>query len=131
VLNKTDLPQSDSIEKELLDYQNLATVYRVSGQGSIGLDELKRALKDQLSMLAGQSGGRQVSLTNAIIPDKDLKTNTISAPLNTGDIPRQRRHCIIEWRRDLIDSPGVAFSGWRTFRTTTGIRLQGVSTTAG
>jgi len=37
VLNKTDLPQSDSIEKELLDYQNLGyPLYRVSARAASG-----------------------------------------------------------------------------------------------
>ena len=113
VLNKTDLPQSDSIEKELLDYQNLGyPLYRVSARAASGLDELKRALKDQVSMLAGQSGVGKSSLTNAIIPDKELKTNTISATTKHG------RHTTtaatlyhLNDGGDLIDSPGVAIFG--------------------
>ncbi|MGR9000174.1 MAG: ribosome small subunit-dependent GTPase A, partial [Gammaproteobacteria bacterium] len=113
VLNKTDLPQSDSIEKELLDYQNLGyPLYRVSAKRASGLDELKRALKDKVSMLAGQSGVGKSSLTNAIIPDKELKTNTISATTKHG------RHTTtaatlyhLNNGGDLIDSPGVAIFG--------------------
>ena len=113
VLNKTDLPQSDSIEKELLDYQNLDyPLYRVSARAASGLDELKGALKDQVSMLAGQSGVGKSSLTNAIIPDKELKTNTLSATTQHG------RHTTtaatlyhLNGGGDLIDSPGVAIFG--------------------
>ena len=113
VLNKTDLPQSDSIEKELLDYQNLDyPLYRVSARAASGLDELKGALKDQVSMLAGQSGVGKSSLTNAIIPDKELKTNTLSATTQHG------RHTTtaatlyhLNDGGDLIDSPGVAIFG--------------------
>jgi ribosome biogenesis GTPase len=113
VLNKTDLPQSDSIEKELLDYKNLGyPLYRVSAKKASGLDELKRALKNQVSMLAGQSGVGKSSLTNAIIPDKDLKTNTISATTKHG------RHTTtaatlyhLDDGGDLIDSPGLAIFG--------------------
>ena len=113
VLNKTDLAQSESIEKELLDYKNLGyPLYRVSARAASGLDELKRALKDQVSMLAGQSGVGKSSLTNAIIPDKDLKTNTISATTKHG------RHTTtaatlyhLNDGGDLIDSPGVAIFG--------------------
>jgi ribosome biogenesis GTPase / thiamine phosphate phosphatase len=113
VLNKTDLPQTDSIEKELLDYQNLGyPLYRVSARDASGLDELKRALKDQVSMLAGQSGVGKSSLTNAIIPDKELKTNTISATTKHG------RHTTtaatmyhLNDGGDLIDSPGLAIFG--------------------
>jgi ribosome biogenesis GTPase len=113
VLNKTDLPQSDSIEKELLAYQNLSyPLYRVSARAASGLDELKGALKDQVSMLAGQSGVGKSSLTNAIIPDKELKTNTLSATTQHG------RHTTtaatlyhLNEGGDLIDSPGVAIFG--------------------
>lgn len=113
VLNKTDLAQSDSIEKELLDYQNLGyPIYRVSARATSGLDELKRALKDQVSMLAGQSGVGKSSLTNAIIPDKELKTNTLSATTKHG------RHTTtaatlyhLNEGGDLIDSPGLAIFG--------------------
>ena len=56
VLNKTDLPQTDIIEKELLDYINLGyPLFRVSARTATGLDELKATLKDQVSMLAGRT----------------------------------------------------------------------------
>jgi ribosome biogenesis GTPase len=113
VLNKTDLPQADAIEKELLDYINLDyAFYRVSATAASGLDELKLALKDQVSILAGQSGVGKSSLTNAIIPDKELKTNTVSATTKHG------RHTTtaatlyhMDEGGDLIDSPGVAIFG--------------------
>ncbi len=113
ILNKTDLPQTDIIEKELLDYINLGyPLYRVSAWANLGMDELKSALKDQVSMLAGQSGVGKSSLTNAIIPDKDLKTNTVSATTKHG------RHTTtaatlyhLNDGGDLIDSPGVAIFG--------------------
>jgi len=117
VLNKTDLPQSDAIEKELQDYKNLGyALYRVSATNTFGLDELKQALKDQVSIFAGQSGVGKSSLTNAIIPDKDLKTNTISATTKHG------RHTTtaatlyhLNGGGDLIDSPALPFSDWPVF----------------
>jgi ribosome biogenesis GTPase len=113
VLNKTDLTQSAEIEQELLDYKKLGyTLYRVSATTANGLDELKQALKGQVSILAGQSGVGKSSLTNAIIPDKELKTNTISATTKHG------RHTTtaatlyhMNQGGDLIDSPGVAIFG--------------------
>jgi ribosome biogenesis GTPase len=113
VLNKIDLDKSDSIEKELLGYQNLDyPLYRVSATDATGLDELKRALKYQVSIFAGQSGVGKSSLTNAIIPDKALKTNTISTATKHG------RHTTtaatlyhMNGGGDLIDSPGVAIFG--------------------
>ncbi|TRW94257.1 ribosome small subunit-dependent GTPase A [Candidatus Methylobacter oryzae] len=113
VLNKTDLAQSDAIEQELLDYTNLGyALHRVSATDTSGLDELKQALKNQVSILTGQSGVGKSSLTNAIIPDKTLRTNTISETTKHG------RHTTtaatlyhMTQGGDLIDSPGVAIFG--------------------
>jgi len=113
VLNKTDLTQSTAIEQELLDYTKLGyALHRVSATQASGLDELKQALKNQVSILTGQSGVGKSSLTNAIIPDKELKTNTISATTKHG------RHTTtaatlyhMNQGGDLIDSPGVAIFG--------------------
>lgn len=113
VLNKTDLPPSADIEQELATYQDLGyPTYRVSAAKASGLDELKQALKDQTSIFTGQSGVGKSSLTNALIPDKSLKTNTISETTKHG------RHTTtaatlyhLPEGGDLIDSPGVAIFG--------------------
>ena len=113
ILNKTDLFVSEEIEQELLAYEKLDyPLYRVSAKAAEGLTKLKHALANQVSMFAGQSGVGKSSLTNAIIPDKDLKTNTISATTKHG------RHTTtaatlyhLPDGGDLIDSPGVAIFG--------------------
>jgi ribosome biogenesis GTPase len=113
ILNKSDLPPSESIEQELQTYiaQGYA-LYRVSATAAHGLDELKAVLKPQVSILTGQSGVGKSSITNALIPDKDLKTNTVSA------ITKHGRHTTtaatlyhLPEGGDLIDSPGVAIFG--------------------
>ena len=113
VLNKTDLPQTTIIEKELLNYKKLGyPLYKVSARVSSNIDELKNALKGQVSILSGQSGGGKSSLTNAIIPDKDIKTNTVSATTKHGrhTTTAATLYHLIEGG-DIIDSPGVAIFG--------------------
>jgi ribosome biogenesis GTPase / thiamine phosphate phosphatase len=113
ILNKIDLAVAEDIETELLDYQNLGyPLYRVSARNNIGMAELKQALKHRVSMFAGQSGVGKSSLTNTILPDKALKTNTLSATTKHG------RHTTtaatlyhLHDGGDLIDSPGVAIFG--------------------
>ncbi|WP_394752674.1 ribosome small subunit-dependent GTPase A [Crenothrix sp.] len=113
VLNKTDLPLSDIIEQELRVYEDLGyALYRVSAASGSGMEALKQALKGQVSLFAGQSGVGKSSLTNAILPDKLLKTNTVSATTKHG------RHTTtaatlyhLPDGGDLIDSPGVAIFG--------------------
>lgn len=113
VLNKIDLVLPDDLENELLIYQNLGyPLYRVSARTSAGLNKLKEALKDRVNIFSGQSGVGKSSLTNALIPDKWLKTNAISASTKLG------RHTTttatlyhLNEGGDLIDSPGVAIFG--------------------
>lgn len=113
VLNKTDLPLSDEIEQELAHYESLGyALYRVCANDVDSLTELKQALRGQVSIFTGQSGVGKSSLTNALIPDKNLKTNTVSATTKHG------RHTTtaatlyhLPDGGDLIDSPGVAIFG--------------------
>jgi ribosome biogenesis GTPase / thiamine phosphate phosphatase len=113
ILNKTDLALPEQLENELQIYQNLGyPIHRVSTLLGHGLVELKLALHKQVSLLTGQSGVGKSSITNIIVPDKNLKTNTLSETTKHG------RHTTtaatlyhIENGGDLIDSPGVAIFG--------------------
>ena len=113
ILNKTDLSIPEQLENELQAYQGLGyQIHRVSTKTGIGLSELKHALHNRVSLLTGQSGVGKSSITNIIVPDKNLKTNTLSETTKHG------RHTTtaatlyhIENGGDLIDSPGVAIFG--------------------
>ncbi|MDC9729326.1 MAG: ribosome small subunit-dependent GTPase A [Methyloprofundus sp.] len=113
VYNKSDLAHSASIEKELTTYQNLGySLLRVSATNNEGINELRTGLVQKISIFTGQSGVGKSSLTNALLPDKDLKTNTVSATTKHG------RHTTtaatlyhLPEGGDLIDSPGVAIFG--------------------
>ena len=113
ILNKIDLAIPEQLENELKVYQDLGyQIHRVSTKTGIGLPELKQALHNQVSLLTGQSGVGKSSITNLIVPDKNLKTNTLSETTKHG------RHTTtaatlyhIDNGGDLIDSPGVAIFG--------------------
>ncbi|MEY4209892.1 MAG: hypothetical protein RLZ92_271 [Pseudomonadota bacterium] len=114
VFNKIDLPFSDHVEQQLQYYQQTLgyNLYRVSANQNIGITELQQVLTTQTSMFAGQSGVGKSSLTNALFPNKNLKTNTVSATTRHG------RHTTtaatlyhLPNGGDLIDSPGVAIFG--------------------
>ena len=113
IYNKSDLATADNIEQELESYVSLGyTLFRVSAKKNIGIDELQQALSNKISIFTGQSGVGKSSLTNALIPDKELKTNTVSA------ITKHGRHTTtaatlyhLPKGGDLIDSPGVAIFG--------------------
>ena len=113
IFNKIDLPHATAVEDELAYYQTLGyRLFKVSAKQSIGLDGLTEALAAQISLFAGQSGVGKSSLSNALLPDKVLKTNTVS------ETTRHGRHTTtaatlyhLPSGGDLIDSPGVAIFG--------------------
>ncbi len=113
VLNKVDLGCSDAIEQELQNYQSLGyRLFKVSANRNIGLELLRSTLSNQTSMFTGQSGVGKSSLTNALVPDKTLKINSVS------ETTRHGRHTTtaatlyhLPFGGDLIDSPGVAIFG--------------------
>lgn len=113
VLNKTDLPGADGLALEAKGYQSLGyTLHQVSASRQAGIAELNRSLNNHVSIFAGQSGVGKSSLTNLLLPDKELKTNTVSATTRHG------RHTTtaatlyhLPGGGDLIDSPGVAIFG--------------------
>ncbi|WP_428355795.1 ribosome small subunit-dependent GTPase A [Methyloprofundus sp.] len=113
IYNKSDLAIIENIEQELVCYQNLGyPLFRVSAKNNLGIDELQQELSNKISIFSGQSGVGKSSLTNALIPDKELKTNTVSA------ITKHGRHTTtaatlyhLPKGGDLIDSPGVAIFG--------------------
>jgi ribosome biogenesis GTPase len=113
IFNKIDLPPPASIEQELSYYQTLGySLHKVSAKQNIGIAELKQTLTGQNAMFAGQSGVGKSSLTNALLPDKSIKVNTVSATTRHG------RHTTtaaslyhLPDGGNLIDSPGVAIFG--------------------
>ncbi len=113
IYNKADLATSENIEQELATYLSLGyTLFRVSAIENAGMDILELALRNKISIFTGQSGVGKSSLTNTLIPDKELKTNTVSA------ITKHGRHTTtaatlyhLPHGGDLIDSPGVAIFG--------------------
>ncbi len=113
VLNKVDLTNIKDLETELQQYQDLGyKIHKVSAKENRGIAELKTALNNHVSIFTGQSGVGKSSLTNALIPDKQLKTNTVS------EITKHGRHTTtaatlyhLPEGGDLIDSPGVAIFG--------------------
>lgn len=113
VFNKIDLPHAESVDIELAYYQALGyPLFKVSVRQNIGLDSLLQVLRDKTSMFAGQSGVGKSSLSNALLPEQQLRTNSVSATTRHG------RHTTtaatlyhLPDGGDLIDSPGVAIFG--------------------
>jgi ribosome biogenesis GTPase len=113
VQNKVDLPGAVLLQQTLQTYNRLdypmLSVSSLTGQG---LSELKNVLLDKTSILSGQSGVGKSSLTNALIPDKQLRTNALSS--GSGQGRHTTTAATLYHLPDggaLIDSPGVAIFG--------------------
>lgn len=114
IFNKVDLARHEGeVESLLDDYFRIGyRRYLASARTGVGLAELRRALQGHCSMLAGQSGVGKSSLTNALLPEKNLATAALSEKSGLG------RHTTttatlyhLPGTGDLIDSPGVAVFG--------------------
>lgn len=105
VCNKQDLG-SVSLAGE---YQGIGyAVVEVSAETGSGIDKLAGLLRDQTSVLVGQSGVGKSSLSNALVPDLDVTTRSLSEA--TGEGRHTTTTAVLHHIPDsgeIIDSPGV------------------------
>jgi len=82
VFNKADLYK----KKEMGRYSEMKEMYEqvgyrvllISVADNTGLEDVKNALKDHITLISGHSGVGKSSLLNAILPDLQLKTQDVS-----------------------------------------------------
>jgi ribosome biogenesis GTPase len=113
VLNKADL-LTDADDRELLDA--VAYLYRSIGYKVVitstvtgeGLDELRAAVADKITLLSGNSGVGKSSIINALVPDANVLTARLSDSHDTGmhTTTFSRMYQLPQGGR-LIDTPGV------------------------
>ncbi|KXJ49264.1 MAG: ribosome biogenesis GTPase RsgA [Cycloclasticus sp. Phe_18] len=116
VLNKVDLLDEKSrqnTDELILLYRSLDyEVIEVSAVDKTGLDTLRERLKDQTSILVGQSGVGKSTITNALLPDLDIQTKALSTASGLGKHTTTSSTLYkLPEGGDIIDSPGVNIFG--------------------
>lgn len=115
VLATVDANTKQSIDNYQQIYQSIADCQWLNGSAKkgLGLTEIKQQLADKITVITGQSGVGKSSLINALIPDLNIQTMTIS------EISKLGRHSTtnstlyhLGETGGLIDTPGV-----RSFET--------------
>ncbi|MBQ6654041.1 MAG: ribosome small subunit-dependent GTPase A [Erysipelotrichaceae bacterium] len=108
VVSKMDLTSADDpVYGYIEDYRNSGYQVILVGH-DYELDELKAALKDKVTVLAGQSGVGKSSLLNKLDPDFALATQEISKALNRGKHTTRHTELYEVAGGWLADTPGFS-----------------------
>ncbi len=112
VFNKADVYE----ETDLATYEMLKALYEEIGYKTIltssvtglGIDELKAALKDKITLISGQSGVGKSTSINALQPDLDLQTLEISDYSGKGQHTTTFAEMHpLDFGGYVIDTPGI------------------------
>ena len=129
--NKFDLlagdPAADTVDTEsedeaaqpvlevIAEFQRLGyACLLTSATAGVGLDELRDALRDHVTVLSGQSGVGKSSLLNALQPGLDLLVRAVSTDTEKGKHTTTHAALLpLECGGYVVDTPGIrAFDIW-------------------
>lgn len=107
-INKIDLDEKESyLEIEKLYQKAGYKVLSISTTERIGLQELKKALENKISVFAGPSGVGKSSIVNAIAPELDCSTGELSLKINRGKHTTRHAELMELFKHSyIVDSPG-------------------------
>jgi ribosome biogenesis GTPase len=117
VINKMDLIDKQPIPEWLQLYEKMGyPLIKASSKTDQSLTELKKAMRNKISILVGQSGVGKSSLINSLIQANKAKVGNISEANRKGKHTTAASYLYsLEEGGSVIDSPGVReFGIWET-----------------
>lgn len=106
-INKCDLVDEKEIQYLKDIYSPMYKVIFLSTYNNIGIDEVKQAILNKVSVFAGPSGVGKSSLINCLIPEKNAQTGEISKKIERGKhTTRQVELMTVCENTYICDSPG-------------------------
>ncbi len=107
VLNKCDLNDESDAQNRLHIYEQLGyAVLKLAATQDV--TPLQPYLRHQSSVLVGQSGMGKSTIVNALVPEAEARTQTISEVLDSGKHTTTAAHLYhLDDQSTLIDSPGL------------------------
>ncbi len=118
VFNKTDLLDADERRYQQMMMELYRTVgyqcVKISAETGEGIDSLQPFLKDNITLLSGNSGVGKSTLINKLIPHADQRTAQLSDAHGTGMHTTTFSEMLsLPYGGYLIDTPGI--KGFGTF----------------
>jgi ribosome biogenesis GTPase len=112
IFNKADLYTEDDLELyEAIEYlyQDIGySVHLVSATSGQGIEELREALKDKITLVAGQSGVGKSTLVTAIQPQLEIRTQDLSGSSGKGQHTTTFAEMYeLDFGGAIIDTPGI------------------------
>lgn len=111
ILNKCELSQLKGVDINLLEsiYKNLCkNIFVTSAKLGYGIEQLRKTLKSDYSILAGQSGVGKSSLINRLRYSNEIKVADLSEQIQQGAHTTSHAQAYsIGHSGKIIDSPGV------------------------
>jgi len=96
------------LKNKLKYYKKYYNIYYIDSKDNVGITELEKIFKDKITVLAGQTGVGKSTFMNALMPELNLKTQSISKALGRGK--HTTRHLELFFYKEgyIADTPGFS-----------------------